>query len=52
MFDELLVAWRGFPVREATWEPYSAIAVDVPDMVAMFMEWHEDIDAVRRMRFL
>jgi Chromo (CHRromatin Organisation MOdifier) domain len=22
MFHELLVAWRGFPVGEATWEPY------------------------------
>jgi Chromo (CHRromatin Organisation MOdifier) domain len=47
MFHELLVAWRGFPVREATWEPYSAMALDVPDMVAKFMESHEDIDAVR-----
>jgi hypothetical protein len=23
MFHELLVAWRGFPFGEATWEPYS-----------------------------
>jgi hypothetical protein len=22
MFHELLVAWRGFPVKEASWEPY------------------------------
>jgi Chromo (CHRromatin Organisation MOdifier) domain len=34
MFHELLVAWRGFPVGEATWEPYSVMAVDVPDIVA------------------
>jgi Chromo (CHRromatin Organisation MOdifier) domain len=34
MFHELLVAWRGFPVGEATWEPYSVAAVDAPDMVA------------------
>jgi hypothetical protein len=55
MFNELLVAWRGFPVEDATWEPYSVMAVDVPDMVAdmvanmvaKFMESHEDIDAVR-----
>jgi hypothetical protein len=47
MFHELLVAWRGFPVGEATWEPYSVMAVDVPDMVAKFMESHEDVDTVR-----
>jgi Chromo (CHRromatin Organisation MOdifier) domain len=52
MFHELLVAWRCFPVGEATWEPYSVMAVDVPDMVAKFMESHEDIDAVREMRSL
>jgi hypothetical protein len=28
------------------------MAVDVPDMVAKFMESHEDIDAVRKMRYL
>jgi hypothetical protein len=52
MFHELLVAWRGFPVGEATREPYSVMAVDIPDMVAKFMESHEDIDAVREMRSL
>jgi hypothetical protein len=52
MFHELLVAWRGFTVAEASWEPYSAIAVDVPDMAAKFMESHEDIDTVRKMRSL
>jgi Chromo (CHRromatin Organisation MOdifier) domain len=52
MFHELLVAWRGFPVGEATWEPYSVMAVDVPDMVAKVMESHEDIDTVRKMRSL
>jgi hypothetical protein len=50
IFHELLVAWRGFPVGEATWESYSVMAVDVPDMVAKFMESHEDIDAVRETR--
>jgi hypothetical protein len=34
MFHELLVAWRGFPVEEVTWEPYYVMAVDVPDIVA------------------
>jgi Chromo (CHRromatin Organisation MOdifier) domain len=52
MFHELLVAWRAYPVGEATWEPYSMMAVDVPDMVAKFMESHEDIDSVREMRSL
>jgi hypothetical protein len=52
MFHELLVAWRDFPVEEATWEHYSVMAVDVPDMMAKFMEPHKDIDAVREMRFL
>jgi hypothetical protein len=52
MFHELLVAWRGFSVTEATWETYSVMAVDVPDMVAKFMESHEDIDTVHKMRSL
>jgi Chromo (CHRromatin Organisation MOdifier) domain len=52
MFHELLVAWRGFPVGDATWEPYSIMAVDVPEMVAKFMESHEDIDTVRKIRSL
>jgi hypothetical protein len=52
MFHELLVAWRSFPVGDATWEPFSVMAVDVPDMVAKFMESHEDIDVVREMRSL
>jgi hypothetical protein len=52
MFHGLLVAWRGFPVGGATWEPYSVMVVDVSDMVAKFMESHEDIDTVRKMRSL
>jgi hypothetical protein len=52
MFHELSIAWRGFPVGEATWEPYSVMAVDVLYMVAKFMESHEDIDTVRKMRSL
>jgi Chromo (CHRromatin Organisation MOdifier) domain len=52
MFHELLVAWRGLPVGEAAWEPYSVMAVVVPDMVAKFMESHEDINVVREMRSL
>jgi hypothetical protein len=52
MFHDLLVAWRGIPVREATWEPYSVMAVDVPGMAAKFMESHDDMDAEREMRSL
>jgi uncharacterized protein (DUF2164 family) len=52
MFHELLVAWRGFPVGEATCEPYSVMAVDVPDMVTKFMKSHEDVETVRKMRSL
>jgi hypothetical protein len=52
MFHELLVAWRGITVGEATWEPYPVMPVDVPDMVAKFIESHEDIDAVREMQSL
>jgi hypothetical protein len=52
MFYELLVAWRGFPVGEATWEPYLVMPVDDPEMVAKFMESHDDIDMVSKMRSL
>jgi hypothetical protein len=52
IFHELLVAWRGFSVGEATWKPYSVMAVDVPYMVAEFMKSHKDIDAVHKMRSL
>jgi hypothetical protein len=52
MFYELLVAWRGFPVGEANWEPYSVMAVDIPEMVAKFMESHDDSDMMCKMRSL
>jgi Chromo (CHRromatin Organisation MOdifier) domain len=52
MFHKLLVAWRGFPVGEATWEPYSVMAVEVPEMVAKFMESHDETDMVRKLRSL
>jgi hypothetical protein len=47
-FYELLVAWRGFPVGEATWEPYAVMAVDIPQMVAKFIEFHDDTDMVSK----
>jgi Chromo (CHRromatin Organisation MOdifier) domain len=52
IFHELLVAWSGFPVEEATWEPFSVMAVDVPEMVAKFIESHDDTDMVRKMQYL
>jgi hypothetical protein len=52
MFHEFLVAWRGFSVGEATWEPYSVMTLDVSDMVAKFIKSHKDIDAVREKRSL
>jgi Chromo (CHRromatin Organisation MOdifier) domain len=52
MLHELLVAWRGFSVGDDTWEPYSVIAMDVPNIVTKFMESHKDIDTVRKMRSL
>jgi hypothetical protein len=48
----LLIAWRDIPVGEATWEPYSVMAVDFPEMVAKFMESHVDTDVVRKMQYL
>jgi hypothetical protein len=52
MFHEFFVAWRGFSVGEATWEPYSVMAMDVPEMVAKFMEFYDDTDIVRKMNSL
>jgi hypothetical protein len=46
----LLVAWRVLPVGEVTWEPYSVMAVDVPDMMTKFMESHDDPDMISKMR--
>jgi hypothetical protein len=49
-FNELLVAWRGFPVGEATSVPYSVMAVDVPEIVSKFIESHDDTGMVCKMR--
>jgi DNA-binding ferritin-like protein (Dps family) len=52
MFHDLLIAWRGFRVGEATWEPYSVIGMDIPEFVAKFMESHDDTYMMRKMRYL
>jgi hypothetical protein len=52
MFHELLVAWCGFPVGEAIWEPSSVMAVDVPEIVTKFMESHDDPYMLSEMRSL
>jgi hypothetical protein len=52
MFHELLVAWRDFPVGEASWQPHPVIAVDVSKIVTRFMEFHDDPDMVSKMRCL
>jgi hypothetical protein len=52
VFRELLVTLRGFPAGETTWETYSIMAVNVPEMVAKFMEVQVDIDMVRILRSL
>jgi hypothetical protein len=49
MFHELLVACYSFPVEGATWGPYSVMVVDVPEIVAKFMESQDDIDMVHKM---
>jgi hypothetical protein len=35
---EYLVAWKGYPLHEATWEAESSLKEDVPDMIAEFMD--------------
>jgi hypothetical protein len=52
VFHELSVVWSGSPVGEATCEPYSVMAVDVPEMVANFLESHDETYMVRKMRSL
>jgi hypothetical protein len=52
MFHELLVACRGLLIGEATWETYSILAVDVPEMAAKFMESQDDTEMVRKMQSL
>jgi hypothetical protein len=52
MFHELFVAWRDFLAGEATWEPYSVIAVHFPEIEAKLMRAQHDTDIMRKMRHL
>jgi hypothetical protein len=48
LFHELSVAWRRFPVGEATWERFSVLAVAVSELMTKFIESHDDPDMVAR----
>jgi Chromo (CHRromatin Organisation MOdifier) domain len=52
MLHELLVAWRDFPVGEATWEPLISYGCECSEHGGEVHEFHEDIDTVRMMRSL
>jgi hypothetical protein len=52
MFHEWLVVWRGFQVGEVTWEPYSVMAVVVPEVGTKFIKSDNDPDMVSEMRSL
>jgi hypothetical protein len=52
ILHESLVAWRVFPVGEATSEPYSFMAKDVSEMMRKFMESHNDLDMVSKIQLL
>jgi hypothetical protein len=45
------VAWRDFLVGEATWEPYSVMAVNVSEM-KKFVGYHDDQNMVSKMRYI
>jgi hypothetical protein len=47
---EVLVAWRGFPVGDAAWEPYNVMEIDVPEMVCKFLDSHKVDEARARRR--
>jgi Chromo (CHRromatin Organisation MOdifier) domain len=49
---EVLVAWRSFPVGDATWEPYDVMEIDVPEMVCKFLDSHKDKRLVHKVRSL
>jgi Chromo (CHRromatin Organisation MOdifier) domain len=50
IFHEFLVTWRGFPVREATWEPYTIMDVDDLGMVTKFTTSYDDPGMAGTMR--
>jgi hypothetical protein len=49
---EVQVAWRGFPVADADWQPYDVMAVDVPEMMSKFLDVHNDKEMVAQVRSL
>jgi hypothetical protein len=49
---EVQVAWRGFPVADADWQPYDVMAVDVPEMMSKFLGVYNDKEMVAQVRSL
>jgi hypothetical protein len=49
---KIQVAWRGFPVADANWQPYDVMAVDVPEMMRKFLDVHNDKEMVAQVRSL
>jgi RNase H-like domain found in reverse transcriptase/Integrase core domain/Reverse transcriptase (RNA-dependent DNA polymerase)/Chromo (CHRromatin Organisation MOdifier) domain len=45
---EVLVAWRGFPAEEATWEPIQTVHEDIPDVLSRFLQKHQNHELVRK----
>jgi Chromo (CHRromatin Organisation MOdifier) domain len=52
MTYEVLVAWRGFPLSDAGWEPHDVMAIDVPEMMRNFSNEHSDKELVDQVRTL
>jgi hypothetical protein len=49
---EVQVAWLGFPVADADWQPSDVMAVDVPEMMRKFLDVLNDKKMVAQVRSL
>jgi hypothetical protein len=50
MYHVLFVAERGIPAGQVTWEHYSIMTMDAPEIVTEDMESYEYLDIVSEMR--